>query len=279
MIAREGTFNNMPYLMERFDSIDEFITTVEGRKFQGKYSFTEPLRGEDYDRRAWRGASGYTEAKKQFMEGTKATAAMRTAYTALQTSRKRETVNAPCGGAPIVAAALMGLPNSMIDIRRKREPKTARVIINMGIRWQTTAEDITRAGKMIIAAVGKLDGEGISTEILCTCDSVVNDRAISSCGITIKTAGQAFNAARVSFSMSSPAFLRVFQFIHKATKPGLPYDPNYGCAVPYKLKGKTLDAYYQTMYGPGVYISLAEVAERGQAEIDRAISEWRRAGN
>lgn len=277
MTAREGTYKGKTYILEHYESIAEFIETLEARPVSDQYSrdFTaQDVRSEHISNPRWTGAASYSEAKDQFMTGTKATKAMQRAYIATQTSRKRETVNAPCGGAPIVAHALLGLPNSMIDIRRKREPRTVRIIINMSLPAGRTAADITEAGKKIIAAVGRLDGEGLSTEIICSSDKLICGM-LSSCGVVIKTAGQAFNAARVSFSMSSPAFLRVFQFMQTSSQPSMPYSSGYGAAVSQSYSGEDLKAYYEAMYGEGLYISLADVVKYGAYEIDRSIDSWK----
>lgn len=277
MVSRAGKFNTRNYILERFESIDEFIKTIEARPISPQYRGNGTainVRSNDIDDPHWTGAKSYEDAKKQFVEGTKAKTEMLKAYQTEVDPRQRQAVNAPCGCAPIVAHALMGIPDAMIDIRRKRIPKATRVVVNMSISAATSARDITEAGKKIIAAIGKLESQGISTEILCSKDAMVCG-TISGCSIAIKNAGQAFNAARVSFSMSSPAFLRVFQFAHMSSQPEMPFSAGYGSALSYQLDRKELQEYYRTMYGDGIYISLADVQRYGQSAIDKAIEAWR----
>lgn len=277
MISRLGKYNKRDYILERFESIDEFIKTIEARPISPQYannSTAKDVRSNDISDPRWTGAKSYEDAKKQFIEGTKAKSEMLKAYQTDVDPHQRQAVNAPCGCVPIVAHALMGIPDAMVDIRRKRIPKATRVVVNMSIRSGTSASEITEAGKKIIAAIGKLESQGISTEILCSKDAEVRT-ALSSCSIAIKNAGQAFNAARVSFSMSSPAFLRVFQFAHMSSQPDTPFDGGYGRALSYVFERKELLDYYRTMYGDGIYISLADVQRFGQSEIDRAIETWR----
>lgn len=275
MVQRYGDYEGKPYTLERYESIDEFLRTVEARPITPQYrhhSDADEIRGT-YSDPYFHGVKNYDEARQQFIDGTKAKGEMSKAFAATQTSRKRHTVNAICGCAPIVPKALMGVPNSMIDIRRKRVPKSTKVVVNMSIKYGTTSSQITEAGKKIIAAVGKLEAQGISTEIICTADKFVNEQ-ISSCGISIKNSGQAFSAARVSFSMSSPAFLRTFQWLQLMTNPKAQYASGLGANIAYTWSGDTLARYYRTMYGNGIYISLPDVVKRGQAEIERAINEW-----
>ena len=277
MILRNGTYKDSPYILERFESIDEFIETVESRPITKSYdgsSQAHKSRAESYDNRSWRGVSTYKEAKDAFLFGTKAKAEMSTAFRSQVDPRKRQTVNAPCGCAPIVAHALMGIPDSMVDIRRERIPKATKVVVNMAASCGISASAIIQAGKKLIAAVGKLESRGIATEIVCSSDVSINWSQLVSYGITIKNAGQAFNAARVSFSMSSPAFLRVFHFIHLSSLEGAQYDSGYGSPISVRLKGKDLSDYYETMYGRGIYMSLQDIVKYGQSEIDRAINEW-----
>lgn len=277
MIQRQGQYDAYPYTLERYESIDEFLKAIESRPLVGRYqSKSSGLRDEYYYRRDFTGATGYTDAKTQFVNGTKAKTEMSSAFKSELDPRKREIKAAPCGCVPIVANALMGLPNSMIDVRHARKPKATKVIVNMSINGGTSGWQITEAGKKIMAAVGKLESQGIATEITCTADKFLNCSQLSSCGITIKNAGQAFNAARVSFSMSSPAFLRVFQWLQLSTNPHAQYDSGYGANVAYTWRGDKLADYYRTMYGNGIYISLPDVVRRGQAEIDRAIEEWQK---
>ena len=279
MIQRQGEYNGTEYTLERYDCIDEFLTTIESRPLHDNYEWkSKDLRQPEYCSYdiEFKSVKGYDDARTKFVEGTKATAEMSKAYRSMETSRERKSVNSVRGCAPIVAKALMGMPDSMIDIRRKRVPKTVKVVVNMSISGGISAWEITEAGKKIIAAVGRLENEGIATEIICTADKFLEGKQLSSCGVTIKNAGQGFNAARVSFSMSSPAFLRVFQWLQLATNPHAIFDSGYGSNVAYMWSGKTLDDYYRTMYGNGIYISLPNVVKRGQSEIDRAINEWRR---
>ena len=275
MVQRCGDYEGKPYTLERYESIDEFLRTVEARPITPQYQYHSDageIRGT-YSDPYFHGVKNYDEARQQFIDGTKAKAEMSKVFAATQTSRKRQTVNAIYGCAPIVPKALMGVPDSMIDIRRKRIPKVTKVVVNMSIAFGTTSDQITEAGKKIIAAVGKLEAQGISTEIICTADKFV-DNQISSCGISIKNSGQAFSAARVSFSMSSPAFLRTFQWLQLMTNPKARYASGLGKNIAYSWSGETLARYYRTMYGNGIYISLPDVVRRGQAEIERAISEW-----
>ena len=277
MVQRQGEFDGKGYTLERYGSIDEFLRTLEGRELVGDYSWrSADLREEEYSDKSFHGVKGYTDAREQFVNGTKAKAEMNKAYTAMQTSRKREQVNAICGCVPVVAKAIMGVPNAMIDTRHKRIPKVVKVVVNMSIRGDTSAREITEAGKKIIAAVGKLEAQGISTEIMCTADKLLNRHQISSCGIAIKNSGQVFSAARVSFSMSSPAFLRTFQWLQLATNPSAEFDSGYGSNVAYHYSGNKLSNYYKAMYGDGIYISLPDVVRYGAGEIDKAINDWQK---
>lgn len=279
MVHRDGTHNNKNYILERFESIDEFLKEVENRPITPNYTGDRTageLRHESYSNPKFRGVKGYSEARRQFVEGTKAKTEMLKAYQTEVDPRQRQSINAPCGCAPIVAHALMGVPDAMIDIRRKRIPKATKVIVDMTVNCGVSCSSITEAGKKIIAAVGKLESQGISTEITCSVDSLMDNRQLTGLGITVKNAGQAFNATRVSFPMSSPAFLRVFSFIQTATLPGVLYDYGYGRPLADVLGREELTEYYRTMYGDGIFLSLAKVITRGQAEIDRAIESWRR---
>lgn len=277
IVHREGEHEGRRYILERFDTIDEFIKEMESRPIADDWKGTrtaENIRTEDITDPKFRSVHSYSEAKKKFIEGTKAAAEMSKAFASEVDPKQREKVNSPVGCVPIVASALMGLPNSMIDIRRKRIPKAVRLVVDMTVHCGISCYDITRAGKQIIAAIGKLESQGISTEIVCSVDSSISNM-FTSMGVIVKTAGQAFNAARVSFPMSSPAFLRVWSFIQTSSLEGLPYDSGYGRAVSYVLGREELDAYYKKMYGPGIHISLANVISRGEREINNAIEAWK----
>lgn len=279
MVHRDGKFQNREYILEKFESIDEFLKEVENRPVTDNYRHdrtANDLKSECYDNARFRGVKGYPEARDQFVQGTKAKAEMLKAYQTEVDPRQRQAVNSPCGCAPIVAHALMGVPDAMIDIRRKRIPKATKVIVDMTVHCGVSCSDIIQAGKQIIAAVGKLESQGISTEITCSVDSVLCHSQLTGMGITVKNAGQGFNAARVSFPMSSPAFLRVFSFIQTATLPRALYDGGYGQPAANVLDRKDLEEYYRTMYGDGIYLSLAKIVSYGQSEIDNAISKWRR---
>lgn len=279
MVHREGNYKGRKYILEKFENIDEFLKEIEGRPIAKDWKGTrtaEKLRGKkDYDDQKFRNVKNYQEAREQFVNGTKAKAEMLKAFQTEVDPHQRQAVNAPCGCAPIVAHALMGVPDAMIDIRRKRIPKATKFIIDMTVHCGVRCGDIIEAGKQIIAAVAKLESEGISTEITCSVDSRVQGMLVGM-GITVKNAGQGFSAARVSFPMSSPAFLRVFSFMQMSSLEGVPYDSGYGSAIAYSTYGKELEDYYRTMYGDGVYISLANVIKGGQYEIDNAISKWRK---
>lgn len=281
MVHRNGEYDGKEYIFETFETIDEFIREVESRPLSDTYSFSTTAQGftdasyDSHDRR-FRGVSGYDEAKKQFIEGTKAAVEMSKAFASEVDPRQREAANSPCGCVPIVANALRGIPDSMVDIRRKRIPKATRLVVDMTVHCGISCSDIIRAGKQIIAAVGKLEGQGISTEIMCTVDSLMCGNVLTGMGVTIKNAGQGFSAARVSFPMSSPAFLRVFSLMHTSRLKGCPYDAGYGRPLANSYSDDKLRDYYRTMYGNGIYISLARVINRGEYEINNAIDMWRK---
>ena len=278
MIQRQGQFNKKAYTLELFDSIDEYIKTIEARPIADAWKYNrraqEVRRTDRYNDPSWSGAKNYNDAREQFIAGTKAKTELARVYNQTQTSRKRQTVAAPCGGAPIVANALRGIPNAMIDTRRKREPKTVRMVVNMTVSGMTRAEQITEAGRQIIAAAGRLDAQGIQTEIVCSNDHVLNGRQYASTAVIIKTAGHAFNAARVSFSMSSPAFLRVFLFAALSGNDKAEYDSAYGYALTDAVTAQEAAEYQRAIYGPAITINLARVIRQGAGVIDDAIKAW-----
>lgn len=173
--------------------------------------------------------------------------------------------NAPVGFAPVVPLALMGVPNSMIDMRiRPIKAKVVDIYFDMSCHCGISSEDITKASLKILGSVVELERQGYRFNLYST--SGYWDGNGDLLCVKVKSAEQPLDLKRVSFPMTHTAFFRVLGFDWYGKFPLGTYRMGYGRPA-YKNFGsdsKKVKEAYQQIFGNKnlVFFSAQELVDK-----------------
>ena len=268
----EKNANGVKILAETFSGINDFLGMYEHKEVSEEYkkhTTAQEVQNEKYDssRRKFTGVKGYGEALEQLKNGVNVTA-IKTARTAAASGMKRTIKKSVNGGRVSVPSYLSGSPKCMRRSCKLPAKTELNIVIDMGVSCRTTAAEITEAGAVIVRYITELEerynvnlvaANAISTEKKRGSDEF-KDAYI--CGIKIKDAGKPFSAARVSFCLTSAAFLRVFGFIWITRAEGVPFD--WGLGKPTSLNMEQEQAIMKAVYKNAVTIAVNDVIRHGE---------------
>lgn len=275
-----GEENNHCYFQD-FEGINEFADYLEKNEFtsewlqtfEGRYVLSK-LQKDEYDRSdaRFRGVSGYSDAKNKLLNGTNVREIKRARAASLTTDRPK-AARGVCGGVPIVPSYLSGNPMSMMTLKPRPERRSLRIFVDCAMPSRVRASEITRAGEKIVAALAKVDA--IANYDL-VAGSVTYDywdtHNIYGLGITIKTAGKPFSASRVSFCLTSPAFLRVFEFMWDGKNHNIKPMEGFGRSLSHAKPGIYREL-IEKHHANTIVIPLEYVVEQGEYYINKKFKE------
>lgn len=203
---------------EYFDSLQDFIKTVDSRKVPTWYAGSEPTREEhNY---SFSHVSGYDEARNYLLHGWDAEVpaiAKAVKKQLMRNQSERKTIVSDVQGfCPIVPAALAGVPNSMMNFRaEKKNAKVINLLVDFVVSGSVPAEDVISVGTKMLAKVQELENDGYRVRITCI-DAFNNehgrkvDTRIAS--FLLKSENQPMNIKKMAFPLFHPAMLRTMMF-------------------------------------------------------------------
>ena len=220
---------------ESYSDYMEFYETLISR--QGNAHRTIEKVFDDHER-SWVGCSSVEEAKRLFLGGwDKPLKSLKEGIdkeldTIERSSRTRMRA-APCGFAPIVPNAIMGLPNAMLaPVKERTGAKVLRFLISISRSCSESAEAIIRKMSRILAQIASLERSGAYR---CRLEVFFpafggkrqnGDKWSVSCSILVKSEDQPFDAMRLCYPVINPSMLRLLVFAWAESLP-LPYDDYY----------------------------------------------------
>ena len=117
------------------------------------------------------------------------------------------------GCLPLVSAALAGLPCAMLrDTTKRRKSRTLEIYYAPTANWDTTAEELIKAGIVVLTLINGLERSGYSCRLVAVnyIADAGNERLATL--VTIKDYRAPLDLAKVAFPLASPAFLRRLGF-------------------------------------------------------------------
>lgn len=191
--------------------------------------------GSENSDKLFSGTANFEEAQKLLISG--APAIVRDLAANLDNIARRagdvaRVVHGVAGFAPCVPAALAGRPDSMYMRRKKAAPAP---VVNLyyanGFPAFVKGEKIIEIGSYVLAAVRDLEARGVRVA-LHVCNFANMDKAgknVIGVICRVKSAGDAFSLAAVSYPLAHPSFLRrsVFRCRESCGDPAL-YCSGYG---------------------------------------------------
>lgn len=266
----EKEYNGVRIMAERFTGINDFLGAYENKPVSEEYkkhTTANELQNEVYDssRKKFTGVKGYTEALDQFKNG-KNVAAIKAARTAAESGMKRQIKKSVNGGRVCVPSYLSGSPKCMRRTCKVPAKTELNIVIDMGVSCKITSSQIVEAGKEIVKYITELESRYnvnlIAANAVSMEESGGKYKDAYICGIKIKDAGKPFSAARVSFCLTSAAFLRVFGFMWITRAEGVPFDWRLG--HPTSLKSEQEAEIMKAVYKNAVTISINDVIRYGE---------------
>lgn len=260
----EKTKDGIEIVAEKFDGITEFLKAYENKPVSENYnnhSTAVSLQNNRYtkDRKTFTGVSGYAEAVNQLKNGVNVSA-IKSARTAAAAGMKRQVKKSVNGGRVSVPAYLNGSPACMRRSCKLPAKTELNIVVDTSVHCGITVEQMTEAGKTIVKYITELEARyNINLHAVV---SVSIDKGVYTCGIKIKDAGKPFSAARVSFCLTSAAFLRVFGFIWITRAEGIPY--HYGFGKPTSSDSEKEEKVMNAIYKNAILVSLNDVVKYGE---------------
>ena len=230
--AKFGKKSDQKFYHERFSNYKEFYDTIIAR--QTNVSKSRTLQGildnHDHD---WIGVSSVQQAKDLLLNGwqqnvEKMKIAFKKELDTLEHDRPRKMVNSVAGFVPIVPNALLGLPNSMINVMMSpKKSKILNFMISIDRSCDNLVEKIIKKMTKIFAYVAMLERSGqyrCKIEVFFAAFSgSPREGTNTSLSVLIKNENQLFDIKRLCFPIIHPAMLRLFAF---AWEESLPLDYN-----------------------------------------------------
>lgn len=266
----EKEYNGVKITAEKFTGINDFLNAYENKPVSEEYkkhTTANELQNETYDssRKKFTGVKGYTEALDQFKNG-KNVAAIKAARTAAESGMKRQIKKSVNGGRVSVPSYLSGSPKCMRRTCKMPAKAELNIVIDMCVSCKITSSQIVEAGKEIVRYITELEYRYnvnlIAANAISMEESGGKYKDAYICGIKIKDAGKPFSAARVSFCLTSAAFLRVFGFMWITRAEGVPFD--WGLGHPTSLKSEQETEIMKAVYRNAVTISINDVIRYGE---------------
>lgn len=262
---------------ELFTGINDFLAVYEDKPTSEAYKEHDTaahLQDEVYteSRQDFTGVEGYEDAVNKFRNGVNVNA-IKTARAAAVTGMKRRVKHSVCGGRVSVPSYLSGSPACMRRSAKMPAKTELNVVVDTSVHCGVSAEQITKAGQTIVQYITDLEARyNVNLHAVVSISFEQKSRGgykdAYVCGIKIKDAGKPFSAARVSFCLTSAAFLRVFGFLFITRKENVPF--SFGLGYPTSNEIEQERDVMNALYKNAVLVSLAEVVRRGEKGLPTA---------
>lgn len=241
VVKKEVKIDNTKKVLyyEQFQDFNEYQKIVENRmKEKNCYKAS-------FDK-TWHGVDTYEEAKDLLLKGWNAkveqlkTQIKNEIYELSNKSTKKMQAG-PVGFMPIVPNAILGLPNSMLNINKDtKKQRIIKFLIYMNRSCGYSSSKIIDKMSKILARIANLERQGYRCRIETFGSFHSGEKngkpVIVAHSILIKSESQLFDIKRVAFPMAHTAMQRVFGF---SWERSLPLDDedyhqyNLGCSMQY----------------------------------------------
>lgn len=217
----------MKIVSEKFNSIAQLMDTLDKRPNNEimKHADSSSRKGdkgwygtESYEEASQLMRTGYTEILPKIKEGlNKSTKVLSKMFS--PTDRRRPK-NQPIGCVPNIPNAILGLPDSMIDIKvSPQKRKTISIKYIMAGHAGNTIDMWIKAGIALLTAIKIVERQGISVSIDCSfyCGSEDDECAMGE--VRVKHFGQPLDIQKLCFPMANPSMFRRIGFKFLETTP------------------------------------------------------------
>lgn len=213
--------NDVKLYHEAYANYQEFYETLMARQSGAHETLENIMKESNVD---WVGVGSVEEAKNLFLNGWEKPledlkGQVDKELKTLENKRSFKPVSSVCGFAPIVPNALMGLPNSMFDIKREKvKSRVLRFILMIDRVCRVSTDEIIRKMSKQLAYIAMLERSGMyrcRLEVCFVAFGGLNENGSkysTSCSVLVKSENQLFDAKRLCYPVINPSMLRLLMF-------------------------------------------------------------------
>ena len=255
---------NIRFNVETYPSAQEVARDCETRKITNP-SFQDMKKADDW---SWRGCKSYDEALSFLRNGYQPTVdkMKQGLKISKQGNGKRISfANNIVGFAPVVPLAMMGVPQSMIDMRMKKiKCKVLDVYYDITSSCGTDSKKIISNGEKVLGAIMELERAGYRFNLYAM-QTYYGNASADALVVKVKSAGQPLDLKRISFPLTHTAFFRCIGFDWYSKTPKGTYRVGYGSALAYEFNEDQMKEMGKQLFGDNaIYLSGPSIAKQDQ---------------
>lgn len=213
-------------------------------------------------------ANGWTEKMEPLKKTMKDT--QRKSYSMKNGGMKSDIV----GFVPIVPNAILGLPNSMLNIDLKpKKNKVINLVYGLTYSAYVDQKDIIKYGMKVMEHVIKLEADGFRVRLTCMQNyGEDNNSLYHLLACKVKSEDQPLDIQRVMFPLFHPAMFRTIGFGWYESLPEAKYICGYGRPLYFNMSEKQMDSLVEQLFGrTAVYVDGMSIEKRGMDYIGNKI--------
>ena len=218
----------MEIVKEHFKSIHQLLGVLNSRPNNSVMANEDSSQSGSYD---FTGSHSYEEAVQLFREGykeilpkimSKMKRMEKDLSSEFQFTKKIRPQNSIEGVVPNVPNAILGLPQSMIDMKRfPQKQKTLNIIYEMGANCGTNKELFINAGVVLLTAIKILETRRISVKLTLGFMAGKANKQGNFPTVDLKDYGQRLDLQKLCFPLAHPSMFRRIGFKWLETNPDI----------------------------------------------------------
>lgn len=265
--------------VEVYDSVMDVVRDCETRKITS-VSFDDA--SKECMRGNWHGVNSYKEALKVMNDGwAEEVKGLQETVNKVKTMTKKRIafMNDIQGFAPIVPLAILGVPNSMINMTMKPiKSKVISIYYNMTMPASNGACRFVEYGKKVVEAIVSLENSGYRVNLFCL-QTYSDESSSDILAIKVKGANQPIDLKRVCFPIMHAAMFRVIGFDWYSKFPKGTYRSGYGTTLQRATNDKKAQEIVKELFGKeSVYLMATDVQKNGVEYITEMLKDGKKGG-
>lgn len=263
----------MRQFFEKFESVTEFINTIEKRNVRKSFEGLQASQTKDFE---FTDTFSYEEANNLFMYGDKKNAdklneALRKIKAQGKGNETRNKLyNSPCGFMPIVPKVFAGDPNNMLAIKKQayRSTKVINIIYSMSCSGGVPAVEILNNSAKLVEVICQLEKNGYRVNLYAGDNARFNKLDTHTAFIIkLKDSGKYLDPLKIAYPLVNPSFLRRHSFKWMETFPKFDARGDYGGA----MNGEQFREFMKDKFKNAVILSFYDICGKDTKEIAKMI--------